>query len=214
MYRVTYSKEGLIKFISHLDLTRVWQRAFRRAGLPVRMSQGFSPHPLISFGPPLPVGVGGLNEVLDVSMPPHPGAGALTKVLQEALPDGMRVKEVRPVKESSGSLCAAINSARYEAVLGGEREEEVQGKVAAARAAKDIVIRKRTKKGERYRDIKPLIEEIVVERDSGGRALLCFTVSVGEKGNLNCRDFLQAVLGWPVEEVAKLPVTRTALYSR
>ncbi|MCX6339552.1 MAG: TIGR03936 family radical SAM-associated protein [Candidatus Aureabacteria bacterium] len=213
MHRVTYSKEGLIKFISHLDLIRLWQRAFRRAGVPVKMSQGFSPHPLMSFGPPLPLGVEGCGEMLDVALVHGQDLTRAKERLQFALPEGIGVREFRPVSEFQASLCAAIDYASYEVHLGKECAGEVRERVAAAKSAPALVSKKQTRKGERYRDIKPLIKELEVGGDSGGEARMRFTVRVGEGGNCNPHELLEAVLGWPEERVKKLRITRTALVS-
>jgi radical SAM-linked protein len=213
MYRLAYSKEGLIKFISHLDLIRLWQRAFRRAGLSVKVSQGFSPHPLISFGPPLPVGVAGRRELLDVTLTDGIDPARLQEGLQSALPEGIRVNEVRIIRSGGHSLCTVIDRATYEVELSGSYEDEAREKVAAAQKAASIVIRKKTGKGERFRDIKPLIAELKVEKGEGGKVLMRFTTAVGERGNLNPHDLLGAVLDWPAERVKTLPVTRTAIFS-
>jgi len=213
MHRVTYSKEGLIKFISHLDLIRLWQRAFRRAGLTVKISKGFSLHPLMSFGPPLPVGVAGCGELLDVALVPGQNLMRAKERLQSALPEGVRVHEFRPVPEPRRSLCAAIDCARYEVHLEKECSNDVREKVASAKSAATLVARKLTREGERYRDIKPLIKELEVEGNRGGEERMRFTVRVGEGGNCNPHELLEAVLGWPEERIKKLRIARTALVS-
>ena len=213
MHRLTYSKEGLIRFISHLDLIRLWQRAFRRAGVAVRMSQGFSPHPLISFGPPLPLGVAGQREMLDVALVPGGDLSGAGGRLQGALPQGIRVVDLRPVPEGGASLCAELDRATYEAKLDGADAEGAAEKVAAARAAASIVVKRHTAKGERYRDIRPLIHGLECGEGPDGIVLLTCTVGVGDKGNLNPHELLEAVLGVPAERARLIPVTRTALYA-
>jgi radical SAM-linked protein len=213
MHRVTYSKEGLIKFVSHLDLIRLWQRVFRRAGLSVKMTQGFSPHPLISFGPPLPLGVAALREMLDVVFDPGGDLTRANERIQHALPAGVRILDLRPIQESGASISAEIDRATYEAELSGDDVEGAADRVAAAKAAANIVVKKQTAKGERYRDIRPLVHELECGNGSGGIARITFTVGVGETGNLNPYELLEAVLGAPGERVRMIPVTRTALYA-
>lgn len=211
MHRVTYSKEGPIRFISHLDLIRLWQRTFRRAGLAVRMSQGFSPHPLISFGPPLPLGVAALREMLDVAFEPAQDLSGAKERIQGALPAGMRVIDLGPVPDSGPSLCAEAGRARYEAVLSGADAAGAAEKCAAAMSAATIVVRKRSAKGERYRDIRPLIHELECGDGPDGTTRLSCTVGVGEKGTLNPHELLEAVLGMPGERARTIPLTRTAI---
>ena len=81
--RVSYAKGEALKYISHLDLARAWERLFRRARLPLVYSQGFSPHPRFALGAALPVGVIGSAEVMDIwltaSLPPEEVAARLTE---------------------------------------------------------------------------------------------------------------------------------------
>lgn len=211
MYRVTYSKEGLIKFISHLDLIRLWQRALRRAGVKVEMSKGFSPHPRISFGPPLPLGIAGNAELMDVAV--VDGEMLMVERLQSALPCGIRVREVHPVLEAGPSLCAMIDRATYEVEFDPCHAREAVSRFASARESASLVARRVSEHGERVRDVKPLVEEIRVGEIDNGKVRVQFTVKVGDRGNLNPHELLEAVLGWPAEQVKTLPITRTALFS-
>lgn len=213
MHRVTYSKEGLIKFISHLDLVRMWQRAFRRAGLRVKMSHGFSPHPIISFGPPLPLGISSRCELLDVAFVPGQDLTSAMDRLNRALPGGIRIHELRPVPDSGGSLCAEINRASYKAVIDPGSRQEAAEKIEAARRAPELVARSRRDNRERCRNIRPMVEEIELVEGSAGEALVRFTVCIGDEGNLNPRELLGAVLGWPESRIQALPMTRTALFT-
>lgn len=212
MHRVTYSKEGPVRFISHLDLIRLWQRTFRRAGLAVRMSQGFSPHPLISFGPPLPLGVAALREMLDVALDQRQDLSRARERIQNALPEGIHIIDLRPIPESGASICAEVDRATYEATPRGADAEGAAEKCAAAMAAASIVVKKQTVKGERYRDIRPLIHGLECGEGPDGITRITFTVGVGEKGTLNPHEFLEAVLGMSGERARTIPVTRTAIF--
>ena len=146
-------------------------------------------------------------------MTPCLSSREVKKRLQSVLPHGIRVGEVYHIQGSALSLCAAIDLASYEVELEKDYEKEVLSKVAVANAAEHIVIRKKTKRGEKYRDIKSLIKELRVGKNGEGRSVLQFTISLGEAGNLNCRDLLRAVLRWTEESIQKLTVIRTALFS-
>jgi radical SAM-linked protein len=94
--RLRFSKEGKIRFTSHRDVARMWERALRRSGLPVAYSQGFVPHPLLSFGLALPTGCESDGEYLDVRLAAdQPGETSVTElpeVLSGLLPDGIEVQ--------------------------------------------------------------------------------------------------------------------------
>ena len=76
-HRVKFAKTAEMRFTSHLDVMRAFQRGLRRAGLPVCFSTGFSPHPRMSFGPPLPLGLTGDGEYFDVLFSRQPGTSWL-----------------------------------------------------------------------------------------------------------------------------------------
>lgn len=107
--RVKYSVSGKIRFISHLDLMRAFFRACIKKDIPVAVSQGFSPHLKISFGPPLSVGMTSSEEYLDMYV-----NGPVDKdSLQEGLPEGIKILDVYEVPEGEPSLCVSLNRAVY-----------------------------------------------------------------------------------------------------
>ncbi len=111
--RLTYSKTGLIRFISHRDLIRVFFRAFSRAGLPVAWSRGFSPHPRVSFCPPLKVGMEGLKELLDITLSRPVDPAAAAESLRPRLPEGIAVKSCRLLEMPVLSLNSRLERAEY-----------------------------------------------------------------------------------------------------
>jgi radical SAM-linked protein len=110
-----YAKEGPAKYISHLDLIRAFERAARRAGLPVAFTQGFNPHPKLSFAAPLAVGTAGEAEFADLELTENIPAGVVAKSLSEAMPEGLRLIEARMVAESAPALMAMVDRAAYTA---------------------------------------------------------------------------------------------------
>lgn len=115
--RVTYSKTGLIRFISHLDLMRLLFRAFARAEIPVAYSQGFSPHPRFEFCPPLKVGMAGLGELLEVELLGEIDIPAAIGTLNGTLPSGVGFLGARMLSPSDPPLSKAISGAEYAALL-------------------------------------------------------------------------------------------------
>lgn len=97
MYKVNFifSKTGLMRYISHLDLMRLFFRAMRRAGLPLKLSEGFSPHPKLSFKRALKLGVEGDNEEASVILRFPVEPIDFKNSLQKQLPEGIKVKDVQ-----------------------------------------------------------------------------------------------------------------------
>jgi radical SAM family uncharacterized protein/radical SAM-linked protein len=114
--RVKYAKADELRFTSHLDVTRAIQRALRRARLPVCYSQGYSHHPRLSFGPPLPLGVAGEAEYFDVSVTGRLGEDWLER-LNAGFPSGLRASEGRIVPAQGPSLVALVSAAEYRVVV-------------------------------------------------------------------------------------------------
>lgn len=89
---ISFSKKGLMRFISHLDLMRLFQRASRRAGLPIAMSEGFNPHPRISFKRALKLGIESENEEVTFRVNGWMNPQEFKSRLAEQLPDGINIK--------------------------------------------------------------------------------------------------------------------------
>ncbi len=111
------------------------------------------------------------------------------------------------------SLCAELDRATYEADLCGAEAKGAAEKIAAVRTAASMIVKKHTAKGERYRDIRPLMHRLECGEGPGGTVRLTCTVGVGDRGNLNPHELLEAVLGVPAERARGIPVTRTALHA-
>ena len=105
--KVIFSKRGPLKFISHRDLMRLFERAFSRADLPVKYSKGFNPHPLISLPLPLGLGFEGLNEIMEVKFADFVEPGEIKEKLQAQLPEGLRIKRVEVMQAGRKSEVAA-----------------------------------------------------------------------------------------------------------
>ena len=112
-FRIKYAVGENFRYASHLDLVRAFYRALRRSELPIAYTQGFSPHPLVSFGPPLPVGVTSVGEYLDFQMAHH-YSGNITRDFGPFLPKDIRILETRSISRKADSLGKIINLAKYE----------------------------------------------------------------------------------------------------
>jgi len=111
--RIKFSRGPEIKFISHLDIVRLWQRAFNRAGIQIAYSTGFSPHPRISLAAPLALGVTSEAEFMDVFVVKGVAPHFFVSAVNQQLPAGMSVDKVYPIAADLPSLQAVVSLADY-----------------------------------------------------------------------------------------------------
>jgi radical SAM-linked protein len=175
--RVRYTKEGKVRFTSHRDGARIWERALRRALLPVAYTEGFSPRPKISFGLALPTGYESDAEFLDVDLTLAPDAVDLAELpprLTAALPVGFSTVAVAPLEAGAASLQEAVTSCSWRIELRDVDGAEVEAAVSRVLAA-DTVPLVRTRKGhETMDDLRPSILALRVDGtpEDGGPVVL------------------------------------------
>lgn len=169
---IKFAKESPMRFLSHLDLMRVWQRAIRRAGLPVAYSAGFNPHPKISFASALAVGVTSDGEYLDIQFAELLGGDAFER-LSETLPHGLRLLEWRQIPEATPAIMSLVCAAQWELSLQAEESRNLQEALQSLLAASSLPVEREGKKGIKTVDIRPLIYRLEVdEKESCLRMLL------------------------------------------
>ena len=222
-HRVVYAKTGDAAFWGHLDFQRQLRLALRRADLPVAYSQGFTPHPLVKFGPPLPLGVEGDAELMDLALTRAvPGWEA---ALNAQLPAGVRVLhsvEVGPVLP--GAIEKDVDRYDYSAELplpyGGPGPDALRRLCAEFLDADARIHLRRRPKGDVEIDVRPLLEgdRLTVSETPGpdaGGAVLEFSLRrrSGEAG-LSAFEFLAALCGDELPEPRLARVRRTALLAR
>jgi radical SAM-linked protein len=111
-FRIVFEKGTEMRFTSHLDLMRTWERSLRRAGLPLAFTQGHRPHLKLSFGPPLPLGYRSRAEAFDLEFSRPPGVDLAAR-LNDVLPPGLRVAGYRPILFKTPSLMSQLGGATY-----------------------------------------------------------------------------------------------------
>lgn len=164
--RLVFRKEGRAVYISHLDLLRTFQRVFLREGLVLRHSQGFHPHPIVSFALPLSVGQSSECEILDFELTEeHDGTG-LAERFNEFMPEGIRAVACfvpeKPVRDLH-TLHSEVKFIYDNGVPAGAKE-----KIEKLFDAESVVISKRTKRKEMADvDIRPMIETISISEEEG-----------------------------------------------
>ena len=162
--RFTYEKGESIKFISHQDESRLWERTLRRANLPLLYKRGFNPQPHIQFAAPLGLGMTGTRELLDVAFSPPVPLDELTMRIREKLPPGVRLLTATEVPFKTVSPQSLTIGADYTILIyadaGEVEEQELQAKIEAF-LQRGVVWRERERHSQRYRyNLRPLILEL------------------------------------------------------
>jgi len=161
--RITFSKQGALRYTGHLDLHKLWERAARRAELPLAYSQGFHPQPKMSLASALPLGFSSACEVLDMRLERDVELGDLRERLNETLPPGIRVTNIEQADERAPALQTQVVEAEYQVEL---REpvdpSELKRRIESALASESIL---RERRGKKY-DLRPLIQSIEVLNDT------------------------------------------------
>ena len=183
-YRVHFTKEAAARFIGHLDLQSLFQKAFKRAALPVAYSEGFNPHQLLSFAAPLPLGTAGKNEILEIYMTQHIPAKAVVDGLNPLLPGGIVVLDAYIVSPTGKGAAALTRAAAYNIFFPANPDLSAKfGKIIdEILAAPSIEVEKKTKKGRAMADIRPDILALAMRNDD--EICLTATLSTGSNRNL------------------------------
>ncbi len=157
--RVTFAKQGALRYTGHLDLHRLWERAARRAELPLAYSQGFHPQPKMTIAAALPLGFSSRCEVIDLRLEREIPLEGLRERLQNTLPAGIQVSNVETVDDKLPALQTQVASAEYEVTLMAAVDgSELKQKIDAAMQAESII---RERRGKTY-DLRPLMEELAL----------------------------------------------------
>lgn len=167
MLRLRYEKTGNARWISHLDMMHLFQRAFLRAGIAVKHSEGYHPHAYVSIALPLPVGQESLCEVLDFDMVDGTLPSEAVERLNAVLPDGIRALDCR----ETGHKVRDLALLRARVTLEYDHGAPAAERVAALFAQPALPVERHTKKGTAEVDIRPLIQEITVAPCGDGLAL-------------------------------------------
>lgn len=214
--RFEFSKDKEAKYISHLDMIRVFERSARRAELPLTYSQGFNPHPKIAFGPALALGTASDKEYVDISFEAHLDADYTLGLLNEKFPPGVRILRGIEVPQGAVSLNAFINRARYtvKCVLTREvSENELEHYCQELLMKENIIVTKSTKKGLRDKDLRKGIYSLECKLSEGKAAINC-ELQLAPEGSVRPEDVVKVLVsqGMPVQEDF-MEIRRTGLFN-
>lgn len=168
--RVTFARGDEMKYITHLDVMRFWERALRRGEIPVAYSEGFSPHPQIALAAPLPVGVTSDAELMDVFLETVMTPAAFTERLAPQLPPGVSVIHVEEAGLTLPSLQAEVRAAAYDVDIGAVAAPAAADAVDSLLSAASFPWEHKREDETKNYDLRALIHDIAVEpRDEGVR---------------------------------------------
>ena len=183
--RVRFSRGQELKYISHLDMMRLWQRAFQRAGISLAYSEGYTPHPRISLAAPLALGVTSAAELMDVHCNKWVSPHVFSNVVGEQMPPGIQILQVHPVALPLPSLQAQVRYAEYRVEVKTIREEpDVAAALTGLLSLEHLPWQHQRDTGPRSYDLRALIDDLrILEWHNGyctiGMRLRCSSSGSG-----------------------------------
>ena len=189
-YRLTFSKTGYAKYVSHLDLMRMFQRAFKRAELPIAYSNGFNPHQKISIAFPLPLGVTGTKEYMDVELTESLLFSELIERLNNALPTDIRILDAHIPEIKTSQIKWAAYSVDLELK---HPISNLAQKIQNVLEQPTLIVDKKTKKGVAETDIRPMIHTVQIHQKSDIEVKLNLLLSCADGSNLKASTLIDAL---------------------
>ena len=170
--RLRYAKRGPLRFTSHRDFARAFERALHRAGVPIAYSQGFTPHPKVSYASAAPTGVASDAEYLEIGLQARVDPDDVARALDAALSPGLDVLEA--VEAGPGSLADRIDASSWRIELPGVSTEDLRHAVRAFEEAAEVPVKRLTKQGRRTFDARGAVARIeAVEPPCGAGDVPC-----------------------------------------
>lgn len=196
--RIKFIKVGDMIYISHLDVQRLLQRAFRRANVELAFSQGFNPHPKMSYGNALALGVESYGEYVDIEIKDDIGSQELMDRINNQLPDGMQFEKCIELEGGERALAANIMFGDYEFEIENINkldEETVLKNLEKLKNSESILTTRRNKKKKIVEvDIRPLIKTIDIKKVDNEKIVVSSILATGSKQNLNTNVFVPKLL--------------------
>ena len=159
--RVRFRRGQELKFISHLDIMRLWQRAFNRGGITLAYSEGFSPHPRLSLAVPLALGMTGEAELMDVVLAKWISSHSFTTLISQQLPPGIEISQTYQIPTTMPSLQSQVRYAEYEVELETEKgQKDVESAIASLLTLEHLPWQHQRDTGPRHYDLRALIDDL------------------------------------------------------
>jgi radical SAM-linked protein len=206
--RIKFRRGEESKYISHLDIMRLWQRALSRAGIALAYSEGFHPHPKISLAAPLAVGVTSDAELMDITLARQVTPHFFTAAVTQQLPADLEILQVVQIAETVPSLQSQVRLAEYAAELETEKgREEIISNIASVLSRENLPWVHQRDTGPRHYDLRALIDDIWLIRYQGQHCTLGMRLRC-DSGGSGRPEQVTAALGFTESPIS---VQRTKL---
>lgn len=221
--RIKFVRGEEVKYISHLDMMKAFERAIRRSGLPISYSKGFNPHPQMVFGLPLSVGVTSDAEYADFELEEDIDAEQFMNVLNSQLPKGLKIVDSKE-KKTKKNVMSEISRASYRVIILCKSKigiNEINCKISEFLKKQEIIIKKRTKNRIKDTNIRQMIflmeacstNEILDSNKGTGLVFeLRVTLSAGSRGNLKLELLMEAFSKATGHNFTPVKIHRTELF--
>ncbi len=222
--RIKFSKHGAVRYIGHLDVMRYFQKAMRRAEIDIKYSGGMSPHQIMSFAQPLGVGYESDGEYLDIEVNSTDASAVSIERLNAVMSDGIIVTEYKELPDNAQNAMSSISAADYIVGIRSEYmpEFDVHKMLPEFMAQNEMLIMKKSKRGEKEIDLKPYLYQVQM-MDAGqcgdfyeaDTSVAFMRLSAGSEANIKpglVMDALYTFAGYELPEYA-LYITRRELYA-
>lgn len=195
IYRIKYSKDGPLKYVSHLDLNTLFCRTLRRAQIPVELTQGFNPRFKVSFGPALPLGIASREEVLDINLTREMNSEQIKDRINGLVPKGLKIQQVKGISEKDANLSNVLRYAIYlvglnlrgyeQCTISENAKECLKRNIDNFLKQENIMVEKNTKKGLREVNLRPYIKNLEIVSVQDDIFTIKLTVDIQYRGSIN-----------------------------
>ena len=212
--RIQFAKLGRARFLSHLELVTLFSRAIRRAGIPIRFSEGFHPLPKIVFSPALSVGIESIAEYMDLEVNGDMNSYELTRVMNRQLPHWLKVLDSREIPLKFPSISDSIKKIEYTLSLEGwgtyfiSNSKELNDKIDAFFEVRERSLEVKRKSGTLRIDLRSWVEELQLMSDNS----LVMVLKMRGERTVRPYEVLKGVLGLDENEGKKVSVVKTRVH--
>lgn len=219
--RIRFEKTGIMRYVGHLDLMRFFQKAVKRSELPIRYSEGFNPHQIMSFASPLGVGLTSVGEYMDIDLKQEVDAETALKTLNDNMVEGLNITSFKYLPDDAEKCMSAVTAASYVVTYKDSKDDAcyidniIDLKKKFFDEASSINIVKKTKKGERELDLKPLIYKFNISIEEGV-PVYELLLSSGSTDNIKPELLIKAFhefLGLPQFDDLSLDIKRIDMFT-